>query len=614
MMQRFAFFALVLLSLFSAMVSADAEQQPIAFIKSHGLSLYGDLKYEAGFNHFDYVNPEAPKGGTLRLAAIGTFDSTNPFILKGVPAAGSTMIYQTLLESSADEEFSEYGSLARDVHLAKDRSYVEFVMREEAKWDDGKPLTAHDVVWSFNTLKEKGNPFYGAYYAAVKSVEAKSDHVVRFTFSDETNRELPLIVGQLPVLPQHYWAGKEFSKTTLEKPLGSGPYRIKSLEPGASITYERVKDWWAADLPVNVGRYNFDEVKYIYFRDSSVALQAFLSGDIDARQENTAKSWATAYVGEAVKDGRIVLEEIDNSLPTGMQAFIFNIRRPVFQDIAVRKAINYAFDFEWSNRQFAYGAYARTVSYFSNSELASYGLPKGRELEILEQFRGQIPDKVFEEEYMPPASDGSGNNRQMLRTAMKILDEAGWALGPDKIRVKDGVRLSFEIIVNNPAFERWFGPFIQNLKRIGVEATLRVLDTAQYTARMDSFDYDMTVHVFGQSNSPGNEQRDYWHSSKADQVGSRNKIGLKNPVIDELVEMVIAAPSREELVARTRALDRVLLAGHYVIPNWYISSWRVAYWDTRLDMPEVIAPYSLGMVDRWWAKQGEQQRPQETVE
>ncbi len=603
MMQRFGVFALVFMAFLGSSFLLHAEEQSIPYVKSHALSLYGDLKYGPDFTHFDYVNPDAPKGGTLKLSAIGTFDSTNPFILKGVPAAGSTMIYQTLLESSADEEFSEYASLAREVHLAKDRSFVEFIMREEAKWDDGEPLTAHDVVWSFHILKEKGNPFYGAYYAAVKSVEAKSDYVVRFTFSDETNRELPLIVGQLPILPKHYWDGKDFSKTTLEKPLGSGPYRIKSLEAGAHITYERVKDWWAADLPINVGRYNFDEIRYSYFRDASVALQAFLSGDIDARQENTAKSWATSYVGEAVKDGRIVLEEIDNSLPTGMQAFIFNIRRPIFQDRAVRDAINYAFDFEWSNKQFAYGAYARTISYFSNSELASYGTPQGRELEILEQFRGQVPDEVFEQEYIPPSTDGSGNNRIQLRTAMKILDDAGWALGDDKIRQKDGVRLSFEVIVNNPAFERWFSPFVQNLKRVGIEATLRVLDTAQYTARMDNFDYDMTVHVFGQSNSPGNEQKDYWHSSKVDQVGSRNKIGISDPVIDELVEMVIAAPDRDELVARTRALDRVLLSGRYVVPNWYISVWRVAYWDTRLDMPEVIAPYSLGISDRWWSKQ-----------
>ena len=603
MMQRFGVFALVFMAFLGSSFLLHAEEQSIPYVKSHALSLYGDLKYGPDFTHFDYVNPDAPKGGTLKLSAIGTFDSTNPFILKGVPAAGSTMIYQTLLESSADEEFSEYASLAREVHLAKDRSFVEFIMREEAKWDDGEPLTAHDVVWSFHILKEKGNPFYGAYYAAVKSVEAKSDYVVRFTFSDETNRELPLIVGQLPILPKHYWDGKDFSKTTLEKPLGSGPYRIKSIEAGAHITYERVKDWWAADLPINVGRYNFDEIRYSYFRDASVALQAFLSGDIDARQENTAKSWATSYVGEAVKDGRIVLEEIDNSLPTGMQAFIFNIRRPIFQDRAVRDAINYAFDFEWSNKQFAYGAYARTISYFSNSELASYGTPQGRELEILEQFRGQVPDEVFEQEYIPPSTDGSGNNRIQLRTAMKILDDAGWALGDDKIRQKDGVRLSFEVIVNNPAFERWFSPFVQNLKRVGIEATLRVLDTAQYTARMDNFDYDMTVHVFGQSNSPGNEQKDYWHSSKVDQVGSRNKIGISDPVIDELVEMVIAAPDRDELVARTRALDRVLLSGRYVVPNWYISVWRVAYWDTRLDMPEVIAPYSLGISDRWWSKQ-----------
>ncbi len=601
------FLGFVFFTCFISVSKAD-----LATVKSHALSLYGDLKYEADFENFDYVDVNAPKGGVLRLSAQGTFDSTNPFILKGVPAAGIGMVYQTLLESSADEEFSEYGLLAEEVILADDRSFVEFVMRKNAVWHDGKPVTAHDVVWSFDILTTKGNPFYKAYYGAVKKVEALDDHHVRFSFSDVTNRELPLIVGQLPVLPKHFWDGKDFSKTTLQAPLGSGPYKVKNIEAGSMISYERVKNWWGEKLPINVGRYNFDEIKYVYFRDDAVALQAFLSGDLDARQEYTAKTWATSYVGEAVKDGRIVLEEIENSLPTGMQAFIFNIRRPVFKDLEVRKAINYAFDFEWSNKQFAYGAYARTASYFSNSELASYGLPKGRELEILESFKGQIPEEVFTTEYMPPMSDGSGNNRKMLKTAMTILDDAGWKLGADKVRVKDGVRLSFEIIVSNPAFERWFSPFIQNLKRIGVEATLRVLDTAQYMARTDNFDYDMTVHVFGQSNSPGNEQRDYWHSSKVDQVGSRNKIGINDQVVDQLVEMVISAPNREELVHRTRALDRVLLAGHYLVPNWHINVWRVAYWKTRLDMPEVIAPYGLGLVDRWWYVGKDKQ--QETVE
>lgn len=570
---------------------------------AHGISLLGDLKYEADFEHLDYVNANAPKGGTMSMAQIGTFDSLNPFITRGVPAAGISLIYQTLMTNTADEVFSEYGLIAETVTMPADRSFVEFKLRDEARWHDGKAITPEDVIWSFETLIEKGNPFYRAYYANVNNVKALEGNRVRFEFDAGVNRELPLIIGQMPILPKHYYADKEFDNTTLEAPLGSGPYKVKSLEAGQKITYARVEDWWAAELPIVKGRYNFDEIEFIYFRDDTVALQAFLSGDIDVRLENTAKSWATAYVGEAVKDGRVVLAEIPHERPTGMQGFVYNTRRPVFQDKAVRKALAYAFDFDWSNEKFAYGAYTRTHSYFSNSELASYGVPEGRELEILQEFEDQLPAEVFEKEYMPPSTDGSGNNRALLREGMQILDKAGWSLGPDRIRSKDGVRLSFEIITQNPAFERWFSPFIQNLRKMGVEANLRVLDTAQYSNRMNDFDYDMTIGVFGQSNSPGNEQRDYWHSDKADMPGSRNIIGIQNPVIDALVEKVIAAPNREELVYRTRALDRVLLSHHYLIPNWHINVWRVAYWEPRLSMPDVIAPYDLGVLDTWWADQ-----------
>lgn len=579
----------------------DDEEHIVKNQPLHGASMYGDLKYDADFTNLDYVNVDAPKQGELTIGAVGSFDSLNPFLLKGVSAAGLGLTFETLMESTSDEVFSEYGLIAETIMIPEDRSFVEFKLRDEARFHDGQPITADDVIFSFNALMEFGNPFYKAYYHNVKNVVSDNPHHVRFEFDSANNRELPLIIGQLPILPKHYWDGeaRDFSKTTLDPMLGSGPYKVVDVKPGQSITYERVADWWGKDLPINQGRYNFDRIRFIYFLDDSVALQAFLSGDIDVRQENTAKTWATSYVGKAVKDGRIIMAEIPNSLPTGMQGFIYNTRRSVFSDKDVREALAYAFDFEWSNKQFAYGAYARTVSYFSNSELASFGLPEGHELEILNEYKDQVPEEVFTKEYMPPESDGTGNNRKMLRKAAQILDEAGWRLGADKIRVKDGVRLSFEIIIQNQAFERWFNPFIQNLKKIGVEATLRVLDTAQYQNRLNDFDFDMTVGTFGQSNSPGNEQRDYWSSEKANLSGSRNLMGVSSPVVDALIDRIITAPDRDELVAATRALDRVLLWNHYLIPNWYIGVWRVAHWD-HLGMPEVTAPYGLGITDTWW--------------
>lgn len=588
--------------LFTAVTVSAQEAKSV-----HGLSIYGDLKYPANFENFDYVNAEAPKGGILKMGATGSFDNLNPFIIKGDSAVGLGLTVDTLLEGSKDEAFSEYGLLVESIVMPADRSSVEFTLRKEAKWHDGKQITADDVIWSFNTLREKGSPFYKSYYADVKSVTSNGPQNVKFEFNSGVNKELPLIVGQIPVLPKHYWTkeGNDFSKTTLVAPLASGPYKIKQIIPGRKIVYERVKDWWAKDLPIAKGRYNFDEIHFDYYRDDSVELQAFLSGEYDLRQENTAKTWATGYTGKGVKTAQIKLEEIPNELPTGMQAFIYNIRKPVFQDIEVRKALSYAFDFEWSNKQFAYDAYRRTESYFSNSELASYALPEGRELEILEEFKAQLPAELFTKEFFPPKTDGTGNNRRNIRLGTTILEEAGWKLGEDKIRIKNGVKLQFEIIINNPAFERWLNPFVQNLQHMGVKATLRVLDTAQYKNRMDAFDYDMTVGSFGQSSSPGNEQRDFWHSEKASINGSRNLIGIQNPVVDQLIDLVIAAPDRDELVARTRALDRVLLWNYYLIPNWHINVWRVAYWD-KFGIPAAIAPYDLGVTDTWWTDPAKQ--------
>lgn len=588
---------IALISLCPALVQAQ-EARPV-----HGIAMHGAPKYAADFTHLDYVNPDAPKGGTLRLSALGTFDSLNPYIVKGMAADGLGLAYETLLEQTADEPFSAYGLIAQSLETPPDRSWVAFTLRPQARWHDGQPVTADDVVWSFKTLTTQGAPFYRVYYAHVKDVVAETPSRVKFIFDMAGNRELPLIVGQIPVLPKHYWTdGKhDFAQTTLDPPPGSGPYEVGAVVPGRSIEYRRIADWWGKDLPINRGRYNFDRITYDYYKDGGVALEALFAGNYDFRQENIAKQWATAYDAPAVKDGRIVKAEISHTLPQGMQGFVFNTRRPPFQDRAVREALTYAFDYEWSNKQFAYGAYKRSSSYFSNSEMEAKGLPQGPELAILEPFRGQIPDEVFTTEYNPPKTDGSGNARANLKKATEILDAAGWKPGPDGVRAKDGVRLDFEFLDDNPAFERWILPFTKNLERIGVKARYRVIDPAQYQNRIRTFDFDMTVGVFGQSNSPGNEQREFWGADKADMPGSRNLIGVKDPVVDALIEQIVSAPTREDLVLRCRALDRVLQWGYYLVPNWHISAWRVAYWD-RFDRPENPPPFALPVAETWWTK------------
>lgn len=566
-----------------------------------GMAMHGDPKYDVG-ETLSYVNPAAPKGGTFRMHAIGTFDNVHPFILKGSPAAGSTLPFDTLLYSTEDEAFSEYGLIAESFEMPADRSSVTFNLRPEAKFHDGHPITADDVVWTLETLQAKGHPFYRAYYANVVKAVKENDHRVRFEFDVTGNRELPLIMGQMPVLPKHYWDGKSFDSTTLEAPLGSGPYKIASVDPGRRIVYERVEDYWGKDLPMMKGRHNFDRISYDYYRDDTVALQAFLAGEYDFRQENTAKLWKTAYNTSSVNNGEIVLKERPHMLPAGMQGFIFNTRRDAFKERAVRQAINYAFDFEWSNKQFAYDTYTRTDSYFENSELASSGLPDGRELQILNKYRDQLPPELFTKEFSVPKTSGSGkDSRRNLSTGINILQNAGWELNDNGLREKDGTVLDFEILLNNAAFERWAAPFVQNLKRMGIEANIRVVDAAQYQNRMDSFDFDMTVGTFGQSNSPGNEQRDYWHSEKAAENGSRNLIGISDPVVDALIDEIIKAPNRQELVTRTRALDRVLLWNYYVVPHWHIDYFRLAYWD-RFGQPSAAPPYGLAIPDTWWEK------------
>ena len=565
----------------------------------HGITLHGDPKYSANFAHFDYVNPDAPKGGEIRLAALGTFDNLNPFILKGIAAADAALPFETLMTGSLDEPFSQYGWVAESVTVAPDRSWVAYKLRPEARFQDGKPITVEDVIFSFETLRDKGHPFYRSYYRDVAKAEKISEHEIKFTFNNAGNTELPLIMGQLPVLPKHYWQGKDFAATTLEPPLGSGPYKIDSTIPGRTITYKLVADWWAKDLGINKGRYNFDTIRYDYYRDATVAVEAFFAGKYDFRQENIAKNWAMSYDTPAVKQGNIIKQEIKNELPAGMQAFVFNTRRELFKDPRVRKALGYAFDFEWSNKNAAYNAYKRSYSYFTNSELAAKGLPSTAELALLEPYRGKIPEEVYTTEFKNPVSDGSGDIRDNLRTAIELMKQAGWSLKDGKLVNAKGEIFKFEITDESPAFERWVQPYLRNLERLGIQANLRIVDSSQYQNMMDNFDFDVTIHVFGQSLSPGNEQRDFWGSAKAYQKGSRNLIGVISPVVDELIEKLIHAPDRETLITVCHALDRVLLWHYYVIPHWYIGAYRLAYWD-MFGQPAIAPKYGLPVTDAWW--------------
>ena len=567
----------------------------------HAQTLYDEPpKYPANFQHFAYVNPDAPKGGSFRQAGFGGFDSLNPFINKGVAADDIGLIYDTLTHHSLDEPFTEYGLVAAKIEKAADNAWVRFYLRPEARFHDGQSITAEDVKFSFETLMSKGAPTYRGYYADVDRVEVEGPRKLRFIFKRAGNRELPLIIGQLPVLPKHWWASRDFSKSNLEVPLGSGPYRIADVQAGRSIRYERVKDWWGKDLPVNRGFYNFDIRQIDYYRDNTVALEALKAGQFDYWLESSAKNWATAYDIAAVANGQLVKEEIDNHNPTGMQGFIFNIRRPLFQDPRVREALGLLFDFEWANRQLFNGAYTRTRSYFDNSELAASGLPTAGELKLLEPLRKQIPPQVFTHEYQPPVSDGSGIIREQQRRAYQLLQQAGWRIEGDQMLDAEGKAVSFEFLLAQTEFERVLLPFKRNLADLGIELVIRRVDVSQYINRLRSRDFDLIVGGFGQSNSPGNEQREYWHSSSADNPGSRNFIGLKDPAVDRLVEGLINANSRQSLITHTHALDRVLLWGHYVIPNWHIKTWRVAYWN-RFEHPKVTPQYDIGL-STWWVR------------
>lgn len=570
--------------------------------RSHAMALHGKPKYKAWFRHFDYVNPKAPKTGSIKLASQGTFDSLNPFIAKGNAASEIGLIYDTLMTQSSDEPFTQYGLVAKSVEWPDDRTWIKYHLRPEARFHDGTPITALDVKFTFEELMAKGNPIYKTLYADVTDVIALGTYTILFKFRDGHNRELMLLVGQLPVLPKHFWKNRDFAKSSLEQPLGSGPYKVKSLDVGKSITFERVKNYWGRNLPVNIGRNNFDEVRYDYYRDSTILLESLKAGTYDFRLENVSKQWATGYDGTPFRNGWLVKENIKHQNPTGMQCFVLNQRNPLFQDIRVRKALNFAFDYEWTNNTLFYGAYKRNYSYFSNSELASMGMPDADELELLEPLRDQLPPSVFTEPNSLPVTNGTGNNREQLKIAKKLLEEAGWFVKDNVLTNRNGAIFAFEFLLYDPSFERIVNPFIRGMKKLGIQASVRRVETSQYINQLRNFEFDVIVHSFPQSSSPGNEQIQFWHSSTADIPASLNMAGIRNPAIDNLIANVIESVDREELVIATRALDRALLHNWYVIPQWHIDSHRIAYWN-KFSRPATSPKYDPGYnttLFTWW--------------
>jgi microcin C transport system substrate-binding protein len=574
----------------------------------HALSLFGEVKYPADFKRFDYVNPDAPKGGAARTISIGTFDNFNSAVMgiKGNIAPAALLLYETLMTRSQDEIATNYGLLAESAAHPDDFGWVTYRLRKEARWHDGKPVTPEDVIFSFATLK-KLSPFYASYYRHVVKAEKNGDRDIKFTFDSPGNRELPTIVGELTVLPQHWWEGvdgegrkRDVSATTLEKPLGSSPYRIKEFVAGRSIVMERVKDYWGANLPVQIGQNNFDELRFEFFRDNTVALEAFKADQADWIVENSAKQWATAYDFPAVADKRVVKEEFPVNDSGRMQAFALNLRREQFRDARLRRAFNYAFDFEEMNKQLFYGQYKRIDSYFYGTELASSGLPEGQELQILETVRDKVPAEVFTQPYANPVGGNPEAVRANLREAMKLLKDAGYEIRDHKLVDAAGKPVTVEILVQDPSSERISLFYKPSLERIGVTTSVRVVDDSQYESRLRAFDFDVIIDQWGESLSPGNEQREFWGSQAADVPGARNALGIKNPAIDALIDKVIFAEDRAELVAATRALDRVLLWNFYVVPQYTYPFMRYARWD-RFSHAEPLPKYSRsGLPTLWW--------------
>ncbi|HZP08431.1 extracellular solute-binding protein [Methyloceanibacter sp.] len=581
-----------------------------ASVHHHALSLVGDPEYPADFKHFRYVNPDAPKGGLVRMADIGSFDSLNPVLYKGEAAGGLGLVYESLMQDSLDEPSTEYGLIAEWASYPPDYSSVTFKLRDEARWQDGTPITPEDVIYSLGVNKE-ANPRMGLYYKNVARAEQTGPNEVTFYFDVKNNRELPMIMGQLTVLPKHYWTGKDASgnprdpmKTTLEPPLGSGPYRIKDVQPGRSITYERDPNYWGKDLPVNKGQWNFDQVRFEYYRDETVAFESFKAGNIDYWQESSAKNWATAYDFPALRNGYVKRQEVPIARTQPMQCFVLNLRRPQFQDRRVREAFNLAFDFEWANKNLFYGQYARVGSFFQGSELAAEPkLPEGRELEILNEVKDGVPPEVFTEVHNNPVNAAPEDARNNLRKAALLLKDAGYEIKNGVLtNVTTGQQMRVEFLLVSPLFERIVQPYIANLDKLGIKSSIRMVDSAQYARRLNVFDYDIVVYTFAQSDSPGNEQRDFWGSDAAGREGSQNLIGIKDKAIDRLVDHVIFAKDRAELVAATRALDRVLQWNELVVPQWYSPNVRIAYWN-RYGQPKVLPRLTPGFLQVWWYDQ-----------
>ncbi len=571
---------------------------------SHGISIFGDLKYPKDFTHFDYVNPNAPKGGSIKYGVEGTFNSLNPFILKGISVSGISMIFDSLMEDSADEISSKYGLIAESVKLSKDKKSITFKLRKIAHFHDGSKITADDVIFSFNKISKEGHPSSQMIYRDVIKAEKINDYEVKFTFKDNQNKQLPITISGLPIISKKYYQKWEFNKSTLEIPMGSGPYKVDKIEVGRSITYKRDKNYWAKDLPVNKGRHNFDEITYDYYRDGDILVESFKSGNFDLRQENISRNWVTSYNIEKVRNGEIIKKEVIHSLPTGMQAFVFNLRKEKFQNRKLREALNYAFDFEWVQKNIFYGSYQRTNSYFANTNFASSGIPSNQELEILKKlkkdFPDDVPDEIFSKIYQNPKSNASGFNRTNLLKAKKILEDAGYFVRDGKlIDPKTNQQLEIEFLINSKSFVMVIAPMKKNLAQLGIKSKIRLVDENQFVIRINEFDYDIIIYIFGQGLIPSDEQYSYWHSSLRDIKGSNNLSGTQNKATDYLLTKILKVRSKDQLELYTKALDRILLWNFYTIPQWHNNSYRILY-KNKFATPKIIPFYSIG-VDSWWA-------------
>lgn len=603
----------VLLLIGLASIAARADDDPVA--RTHAISVLGTPALPADFPHFPYVNPNAPKGGEVRLAWHGTFDNFNPFILRGTAPLGMVgawvimpggsgsgasvgHVWESLLTGSADEADAAYGHLAKTIELPRSRLWIAFDINPAAKFSDGTPVTAEDVAWSFNTLLAQGRPSIKLQFADVKDVEVTGERRVVFHFKSNENRELPLMVGGLPVMPKHFFAGRDFSRPLTDAPIGSGPYRIASFEMGRDIVFQRNPDWWARDMPTGIGTNNFDRVRMDYYRDQTVEMEAFKAGQIDIRSENTSARWATGYDFPAVRNGLVIKHDFRHHLPTGLQGWAMNTRRPMFADPRVRKAIGLVYDFEWANKNLFYGTYTRSDSYFENSDLASSGIPTGEELKLLEPFRQELPPDLFTQPFTLPVTDGSGNNRAQLVEALKLLEQAGWRVKDRKLVDANGQQMRFTILLDDPSYERVALPYRDDIQRLGIDVRVRTVDPAQFQHLTDDFDFDMTLMIYPESEVPGNELRDYFSCASAKTQGSSNISGVCDKAVDAMVDKVITAQDRASMLPAAHALDRVLLWRWYMVPNYANQYFHVAWWN-RFGYP--AAPIRDGVnFDLWW--------------